>query len=47
MIDPVYNYRLLNKLQNAFKLIVKGGGVQENESIMGHRLEIGIFNQRY
>ena len=28
------------------KLIVKGGGVQEKESIMGHRLEIGIFNPR-
>ena len=37
-------YRSLNNLQNAFNLIVKGGGVQEKESIMGHRLEIGIFN---
>ena len=40
-------YRLLNKLpKNAFILIIKGGGVQEKESIMGHRIEISIFNPR-
>ena len=47
MINAVRNNidRLI-KCENAFKLIVKGGGVQEKESLIGHRLEVTIFNPR-